>query len=315
MSGPFFLAPVVVTDEMVTSSNIAEPDTTQGEAVWDAGTSYAKGQEAILPSTHRVYECIVAGIDTTSPDVSALQAAPRWIDKRATNKWQVFDSYASTQSRTLTSMVYVLRPGIFNALAFYGADGGTISVVGKVVPGGETFFTYSGALIEPPIDEYDYYFGRIKQMSKLLLKNIEPQLDPEFTVTITSGPGAPVKLGMLVMGDLRSAVSVDKSGGTQYDAKAKPTTTSLFINDGYGGVKIVKRTNGTDLDIKVFLPQADADAALQMMRDLLDVPCAVIASDIKGYAGLNTFGLASGDVQYAGPTHAYFNVSVRGLPE
>ena len=108
-------------------------------------------------------------------------------------------------------------------------------------------------------------------------------------------------------------VSVDGTGGTQYDAQAKPTTTSLFINDGYGGTKIIKRTKGTDMDINVVMPQTDADSALSSLQDVLDVPAAWIGSDALGYAGLNVFGIASGSVKYAGPNHATMSLSIKGL--
>ena len=311
MSGPFVLVPKVITDAMLSSSTIPEP--AAGETLWNAATSYTVGQEVILASTHRVYENLIAGVSAVSPDVAVTQSPSRWLDKRLTLRWAAFDSYVTTQSTGTTSITYVLRPGLFNALVMYGLEGGSYSISIKDAPGGTVFFAQSGDLQEPPLDYYDYYFGVIKSLSKLIVKSILPQADPEVTITLTSGSGSPVKVGMIVLGDLRSIVSEDLVGGVQYNPQAKPTTTSLFINDGFGGTKIVRRTKATDMDFEALLDQADADSALYTLQDVLDVPAAWIASDEKGYAGLNVFGLASGAVKYAGPTHAYLTISVKGL--
>lgn len=307
MSGPYVLAPVTVTDAMLTSSTIAEPSAT--EAVWVAATSYTVGTEVIRIGTHRVYENLIAGVDATAPEL----APTRWLDKRPTQRWAVFDGYITTQSSAATSMTYVLRPGLFNAIAAYSLDGATLTLSVKDAPGGTVVFSKSYALAEAPLDYYDYYFGRYKPLTKLLEKGIAAYVDPEVTITVTTGAGVTVKAGMFVFGDLREIVSVAGTGGVQRDARAKPTTTSLFVADGFGGTKIVKRTKATDMDISVFLAQTDADSALLALQDVLDVPAAWIGSDAAGFAGLNVFGLASGDVTYAGLGFARMTVNVKGL--
>ena len=310
MSGPFVLAPLTVTAAMISSSTITEP--AASETAWNAATTYTLGTEVILTSTHRVYENLIPGLDSTSPDVAALQATPKWLDKRPTLLWAAFDAYVTTASTAVGSFTYVLRPGIFNAISFYGLSGATITVSIKTAVGGTVFYTYTAALQDPPVDYYDYYFGVIKPLSKLLLKNITPYGDPEVTITVSAGTGVTVSAGMILVGDLRLIVTVDGTGGTQYGAKAKPTTTSLFIADGYGGIKIVRRTKATDMDFQAVLQPKDADLALQSLQDVLDVPAAWIATDAAGYAGLNVFGLASGDVTYL-DGRGQLNVSVKGL--
>ena len=311
MSGPYVLAPIALTDAMVISSSLTEP--ASGEVLWSALTSYAVGDEVILTSTHKVYENLIAGMNSTPPNVAALQATPRWFEKRATQKWAVLDQYATTQSSVVSPMTYVIKPGIFNAFQAYGLSGATLTLTAKTATGGAVFFTQTVELIEPPIDHYDYYFGQIRALSKLLIKNILPYADPEITITITAGTGVSVAAGMFVFGDLRPIVSVEGTGGVLNDAQVKPTTTSLFISDGYGGTKIIKRTKGSDMEINVVMPHADADAALLTLQDVLDVPAAWVGSDAAGFAGLNVFGVASGSVKYTGPAIAQMNLSVKGL--
>lgn len=311
MSGPFVLVPLPVTNATISSSTIAEP--AAGETEWNAATNYVVGQEAILTTTHRVYTNLIAGINTTSPELALTGATPRWLDTRPTNKWAAFDGQISTQSSSVTPLTYTLLPGMFNAMAFYGLDGSTITVVIKDAPGGSVVYTYTGNLQQPPSDYYDYYFGQIRPLTKLLLKNLTPYANPEVTVSITSGVGVTVKAGMIAMGNLRSLISVDGTGGTQYGAKAKPVTYSYIGNDIFGNTKIIRRTKATDMDIQVEVPIEDADTALSSIQDVLDVPAAWVATDLANYAGLNVFGLASGDVSYAGANHSIITINVKGF--
>lgn len=313
MSGPFILVPITMTDAMVTSSTAAEP-AASGEAAWAAGTNYAIGDEAILVSTHRVYTNLLGGINSTSPELALTGETPRWHDTRPTNKWAAFDGQIDSQSELVTPLTYVLRPGMLNAIAMYGMDGADISVSIKDAPAGAVVYTYSGSLLEPPIDHYDYYFGRIRGLTKLLLRDLVPYADPEVTITITAGAGVTVKAGMIAFGDLRSLVTVEGTGGTLYGGKAKPITNSYIGKDAYGNFRIVRRSSATDMDITVKVDIADADGALVTIQEVLDIPVALIGTDETNFAGLNVFGLIAGDVDYQGETHAVIQISVTGFP-
>jgi hypothetical protein len=307
----FILNPTPLTTAMLSSSSITEPDT--GETVWNAATSYTVGQRVILTATHRVYECLIAGVNATSPELTLALTAPRWFDYGPTNRWAAFDGMVNTPSTAVASLSYVLRPGLFNALAFYGLDGATISVSIKDAPGGTVFYTYSGALQDAPLDYYDYYFGRINTLSKLLLEGILPQADPEITITITAAAGVTVKAGMIAIGDMRQLLDDGNTGGAQYGATAEPISYSYIKTDDFGRTSIKRRNSATNMQCSVHMPQADADTALELVQDVLDVPCAVIGANVPGYAGLNVFGLVSGRLSYDGPSHAIFNLTVKGF--
>ena len=311
MSGPFVLVPLTVLDAMVSSSTAAEPGA--GETAWAAATSYTVGQEAILLSTHRVYTNLIAGVNATSPDLALTGATPRWLNTRPTNKWAAFDGQINTQSAVVTPLTYVLRPGVFNAIALYGLDGASLTVSMKDAVGGTVVYTFTSDLQQPPLDYYDYYFGRIKLLSKLLCKNLTPYADPEVTITLTAATGVTVKAGMIAFGDLRTLVSTDQIGGTQYGATAKPVTYSYIGTDIYGNTKIIKRTATTDLDIRIMVSKDDTDAALETIQEVLDVPAAWIGSDGVGVTGLNVFGLGSGSVSYEGPNHSTISIQVKGF--
>jgi len=311
MSGPFVLVPLVVTTPMLTSSTIAEP--AAGEAVWAAATSYTIGQQVIRVETHRIYENIIAGVNSTLPELAANGTTPRWLDVGPTNRWAVFDTLVSSQSTIVSPLTFVLKPGFFNAIALYGLEGATVSVSIKDTPAGAVFYTKTIDLIEPPIDYYDYYFGLIRLSTKAIFKDILPQADPELTVTISAGAGIAVKAGMIAIGDLRALMLSSGQGGTLSGAKAKPITYSYISTDAFGNTKIIKRAKATDLEISAVVPKADTDAALLTMQSVLDIPAVWIASDQPGYEGLSVFGLASGDVTYQSPIHSTITINVKGL--
>ena len=303
------LVPITLTDAMLSSSTIAEP--AAGETAWNAATSYTVGQRCILASTHRVYENLIAGVNATSPDQALTGATPRWLDYGPTLRWAAFDGVVNTPSTATTSFTYVLLPGFFNAIAFYGMDGATITVSIKNAPGGSVFYTYSGSLLEPPVDYYDYYFGVIRGLSKLVLSDILLYANPEVTITVT-GVGT-VEAGMIALGDLRPLISEGGIGGTQQGASAEPFTYSYINTDAFGRTSIVRRHSATNMRASVVLPKTDADAALATVQSVLDVPAAWIATDAEGYAGLNVFGLGSGSLGYEGPNHATLNITVKGF--
>jgi len=307
MSGPFVLVPLAVTTAMLTSSTITEP--AAGETVWAAATTYTVGQQVIRVETHRIYENLIAGANSTLPE----NAPTRWLDVGPTNRWAVFDSLVSSPSVIVTPLTMVIRPGFFNSLALYGLDGATVSVSVKTAPAGTVFYTKTIDLIEPPLDYYDYYFGAIRASSKAFFNGILPQADPELTITVSAGAGIAVKAGMIAIGNLRSLMLSEGFGGTLAGAKAKPITYSYISTDAFGNTKIIKRAKATDLDIRAVVPKADADAALLTIQSVLDIPAVWIASDQPGYGGLSVFGLASGDVTYEGPVYSTININVKGL--
>lgn len=305
------LVPITLTDAMLSSSTIAEP--AAGETAWNAATSYTVGQRCILTATHRVYENLIAGVNATSPDQALTGATPRWLDYGPTNRWAAFDGVVNTPSTATTTFTYVVLPGFFNAIAFYGMDGATITVSIKTAPGGSVFYTYTGSLIEPAVDYYDYYFGTIRGLSKLVLSGILLYANPEVTITVTAASGVTVKAGMIAFGDLRPLISEGQMGGTQQGASAEPFTYSYINTDAFGRTSIVRRHSATNMRASVVLPKTDADAALATVQSVLDVPAAWIATDSVGYDGLNVYGLGSGSLGYEGPNHAVLNINVKGF--
>jgi hypothetical protein len=302
------LVPLTISDAMLISSTIAEP--AADETVWVSGGTYAVGDQRIRTTTHRIYECGKAHSGVSKLPEDDLD---NWFDAGPTAKWAAFDTEVSTQSRIATPLTYVLQPGFFNAIAFYGLDGADISVTVKDGPGGATVFSYSGSLQEPPPDWYEWLFSTIRPLSKLVLRDIVPYPDAELTITITAAGGGEVGAGMIAIGDMRPLMGDAPWGGPEYGATAEPVDFSYIKTEFDGTTSIKKRRNATDIRVRVVMPREFADYALSVVQEVLSLPAGWIATDVTGFGGLNTFGLGSGSLSYDSFGRAVFAIYVKGL--
>lgn len=298
------ITPITITDAKLTSSTLAE-DTT---SAWVSGT-YAVGDYRHVVATHRVYKCAVAGSRTISPELDPTN----WVDTRPTNKWAPFDIYTSTAASTVTTMTYVLTPGYFNSIALYGLTGSQYSLTVKDTSGGTTIYSSSGYLYADPLGWYEYLFGTLKSINKLVFTGIPIRPAAEITLTVTAATGEAVGLGMVAVGDYVSLAGEGDWGGALQGASAEPVTYSYIKTNDDGTTSIVRRHAATNLRVTVALPRTEADAVLQAMQNVLDVPVAWIASGASGYAGLSTFGIGSGSMKYDSFGVANFEISVKGL--
>ena len=306
------IVPIPITAAMIgAGTTVAEP--ASGETAW-TDTTYSVGTRRIRTQTHRVYECVSAiGAATGTPPEDD---AAHWLDAGPTQRWAPFDHYTNTAATDTTSMTYVLMPGFFNAVSLYGLTGTGIVVEVKDAPGGTVIYRYpqtgTASLTEPPVGWYDYFFGKRRAISKLVLTGIPIRPNAELTITVTAVSGAPVGIGMINVGDYRPLIGDADWGGTLAGATAEPVTYSYIDTDDYGNTTIVRRHSATNLRIKVAMPRRSADAALASVQEVLDVPVSWVASDSKGFDGLNVFGLGSGSLSYTFTT-AEFDITVKGL--
>ena len=299
------ISPITITAAMIGAGTSLAEDST---AAWTSAT-YVLGDLRHVVATHRVYKCAVAGSRTVSPDLDPTN----WVDMRPTNKFAPFDIYTSTAAATVTTMTYVLTPGYFNSIALYGLTGSQYSLTVKDAAGGTAIYTRSGYLTADPVGWYEYLFGAPKVSDKLIFTGIPIRPASEITLTITAASGQPVGLGMLVCGDYVSLSGAGLWGGVQYGASAEPITYSYIKTADDGTTTIVRRHAATNLRVNIAMPRAEADAVLQSVQSVLDVPVAWVATAADGYAGLTTFGLGSGSMSYDSFGIANFNINVKGL--
>lgn len=304
---PRILVPLDIGDDHLVSSTVPEPDA--GEVEWVSGASHAAGDIRIRTETHRKY---MAKEDHADATVPPEDDPARWKDVGATNRHAMFDERRTTQTVADGEITVVLRPGFFNALDCFLLTGSLITVTVRDEPGGAVIFGETRPIVGPFIDEYDYCWGPHRSRTTQLFSGIMPYPDAELTISVTATPGTPVGIGMACIGDLRPLILGDW-GGALYGARAEPITASYIKTDDFGDTEIVRRASATNVELSLLLPLADADYALSCIQEVLDVPVAIIATDLPRYSGLNVFGLISGPVSYDGPNHATVKALVKGI--
>lgn len=303
------LVPLTITSSMISAgTSIAEP--AAGETAWVSAGTYVLGDRRIRTTTHRVYECVQAHTGRTAlPEADSAY----WLDIAPTQRYAPFDIYTSTAATGTTSITYVMQVGFFNAISFYGLVGATLSVTVKDAPAGTVLYTSATDLYAQATGLYELLFSPLRQISRVVLKNLPISPTAEVTIVVSGASGAAVGIGMINIGDYRPLVSNGIWGGTQYGASADPKSYSYIKYFDDGTVQIQRRGATTDLSCEVVMPASDAAAAIDLVQSVLDVPVSCVATDVEGFDYLNVFGLISGSLSAAGPTHASFNFSVKGM--
>lgn len=308
----FNLVPVEITSSMLGAGTSIPEDPTPA---WTAAT-YNVGDERHVVATHRVYKCTTASYAST---VSPQLDPSNWKDMRPTNKMAPFDIYTNTTAKAITTLTFVINPGFFNAIWIDGMIGSHLDVVVRDAPAsasppGNIIGTLDVDLFDSPGGWYEWLFSPYGQVKKQLLADLVPYPDAEITVTISAVPGDPVEIGMIAVGDFRPIVDAEFWGATEHGSSAEPVTFSYVDTDEDGVLTIVKRHSTTNLRTRVKMDRQAADGALMAVQEVLDVPCLWAATTAPGYAGLSTFGLASGSISYDSYGDAVFNMFVKGTP-
>ena len=303
------LAPITITDAMFNSSTVAETDYT----AYSAATTYEAGDFCISTSTHRIYQSLVAGNINHDPTnilnrTANVAGITYWQDYAPTNKWAMFDAIVSTKTVTASPYTVVLTPGNFNSVYFGGLEADTINITVKDAPGGNVLTSTGDITLEGsfPPDYYEYFFNRFKPLTSYLLQGVAAYNAMEITVTFTRVTGN-VSVGIMALGDLISL------GMTMNGAKAKPRTFSYIDIDKFGQLTVVRRKATTDMTLSARLDTEEADAVLQVVQSVLDVPCVWVATECPQYSGLTVFGLGSAELNYANSTKSQLDLTVQGL--
>ena len=304
----YILAPITVESSMIgAATTIAEP--AAGETAWVSAGTYVVGDLRIRGTTHIEYECVLGHTGRTAlPENDPVY----WLAKRPTQRFAPFDLYTSTAASTITSLTYVLTPGYFNAVSLYGITGTTLTVTLKDVTGGTVIHSETVDLSEPPLGWYEYLFSPRRVINKVLIKDLPIRPAAELTLTISTGSGQPVGVGMINVGDFASLIGAGDSGGTNYGSSAEPVTQSTIDIAADGTLEITRRAAATNMRAVVTIPKEEADQALYRIQTVLDVPVSWVATDAAGFLGLNVFGIATSSVEY-NDGFAKANIFVRGL--
>ena len=224
------IPPIPITSSVFASSTVAEPSA--GEVVWNATTSYAVGDVVIRTTTHRKYECQIAGVDSIIPE----NAPARWLDIGPTNKWAMFDQNRNVQTVATTTMTVEILPGKrINSVAVLGVQAASVTItmmVGATTVYGPITKNMNGRLTTT---WSDYFFGEFEYVPSLLLTDLPPYAGAKIIIKLDNASGLDVRCSAVVIG------SKIYMGKVQYSASSDSLNFSRIERDEFGNSLLIPR--------------------------------------------------------------------------
>lgn len=220
------IPPLTITAAQLTSTTCAEPHAT--ETAYNAGTTYAIGNEVVVAADHRTYKSLQAGNVGHAP----ISSPTWWLDVGATNRYRMFDLLRNTQTEQASPLTVVITPGVrCNSIALLGLVGDSVTV--SITSGGSTVYTFTQNLsTREVLDWYDYFFEPFSSMPSVVLFDLPPYTNAIITVAITRAAGN-VSCGSLALGTFVYL------GGTQYNAECDALNFSTVTRDAFGDTVFV----------------------------------------------------------------------------
>lgn len=302
MSGMKIIKPTVITDAMLVSSSVPEPDV--GEESWVATKAYIAGNVVIRATTHRKYERKTAGTTSKPPEADAVN----WFDAGPTNRWAMFDRKVGTVTRSAESLVVVVRPGAVSGLGALELTGRELKVTLTVSPGGAVAYTRTVSLDGSLIGSvYDWLFGDHEQLTDTVMTDL-PQHFPngELTIELTGTSG--VGIGVLQVGQ------VLEIGRTKRGASVGIADFSKKERDVFGNFDVLERDWSKTSSYQVLTAASDFNKIYRRLASIRATPCIYIGNDQVGFEPMFTYGF----YKDFGITVDYFhshllNIEIEGL--
>ena len=276
-------------------------------AAWSAATSYTVGANVYLASTQRIYECLVAGVDATSPDVSAVAAVPRWLDLAPTNPHAVLDGQVNTRTYATTQLVFTIASGPATSIALFGIVNAYEAVIDvRSSAGGTLVDTRTVKLDGTKItDWYEYFFELYVPKPEVILTDLPPYYNAAITITLTGTTGAQVGCGVVLAGKSYFI------GTAQYGAGASINDYSRKETDEFGITTFVRRAYSKRMSLKTVIDNPLLNKVQYVLAEVRATPCAWLGVPQAGYDPLNVFGFYKSfdiEIQYADYSQISFEI-------
>ena len=257
---------VVTTDTILTSSNIPEDE----YPAWVSGTSYTALGKVIYE--HKIYERIVTGAGTTTPDLDQVN----WLDSGYTNRYRMFDNIISSVSSRTGGIEFTLTPNqVINGIALLNVNASTVRVVmNDPIEGVVYDRTKELRSSSNVIDYYSYFFAPLINLGDLdtaIFLDLPNKPTATITVYVSSGVGL-VEVGEVVYG-VQSIV-----GRTNYGTAIGITSYSRKDTDEFGKVTVIKRKNSKYADYDIDIDNTNLAFVQRLFQDIDSVPCVFIGN-------------------------------------
>lgn len=276
-------------------------------AAWAAATSYVVGDHVYLAATQRIYECLIAGVNATSPDVAALEAVPRWLDFGPTNPYAVMDGQVNTRTYATTQLVVTVATGPATSIALFGIVNAYEAVIDvRSSDGGALVYTRTVKLDGTKItDWYEYFFELYVPKPEVILTDLPPYYNAAVTITLNGTTGAQVGCGVVIAGKSYFI------GDAQYGAGASINDYSRKETDEFGVTTFVRRAYSKRMSLKTVINNALLNKVEYVLAEVRATPCAWLGMPVAGYDPLNVFGFYKSfdiEIQYADYSQIAFEI-------
>lgn len=294
------LAPLTITEGMLTSSSLAEDD----HLAWSSGTTYAAAERVVY--LHRIFES-AAGSNTNHPPVVG-QATDWWLDVGPTNRWAMFDGSVSTASADAGDITVTVTPSaVVDGVAIVAGVGDSVRV--QMLDGATSVYDVTQTLDSTPIEDWEQYFFADQVLAgELLFSDLPRYYGATITVTVVAvSSGAQV--GVLALGRLHDL------GIVEAGASAGITDYSRKTTDDFGTVSLLQRSYAKRSQQRLKLDTDDLRRVQALLSGLRATPAVWIGSDnTTRFSPLVIFGwFRSFSIDIPGPVLSYCSLEIEGL--
>ncbi len=294
--------PLTITDAMVSAPNTNVPETDY--AVWSSATTYALSARVILTSTHKIYQSLQASNLNKDPTTQPLW----WVEVSPTNKWALFDSAVSTQTKQSTYIKYTVTPGqTINAIAALNLTNATQIVI--TVTSASAGVIYSRTVDVSPIPAsaswWDWFFGIKRAQTQCVLVDLPSY--PDATIKFELYGGSSLAIGVLLIGQQRAFGT-----GIKYGAKVGIQDYSRKEKNDFGDTVLVQRAFARRADFELMVSADEVDSLQGFLSDVRAVPCLWIGS--TKYEATTVFGFyKTFDILISYPSQSDCSLQIEGL--
>jgi hypothetical protein len=305
------IEPVTVTDSILDASgsppatNVPEDDFPE----WDPATTYAEGDRVILASTHRIYESLLNG--NTNNDPTVISSPIYWIEVGPTNRWAVFDTSVSTQTRQANNITYTFNlSSIITSVALL-----------NITQGSQVNITLTNLTDSPPTVAYDeefelgslpassdwwtWFFGERRQQIQLIVRELPVVPNAQLKIEILGG--SDLGVGVIMFGQEESF-----GLGIKYGARVGIQDYSRKETNEFGDTILVRRAFAKRATVDVFLDNDELDAFQNTLADIRAVPVLWILSE--RFDSTTLFGFYKNfDILINYPDHSDCTLEIEGL--
>ena len=294
--------PLAITDAMVSAPNTNVPETDY--AAWSSATTYALSARVILTSTHRIYQSLQASNLNKDPTTQPLW----WVEVSPTNKWALFDSAVSTQTRQSTYIKYTVTPGqTINAIAALNLTNATQIVI--TVTSASAGVIYGKMVDVSPIPAsaswWDWFFGIKRAQTQCVLVDLPSY--PDATIRFELYGGSSLAIGVLLIGQQRAF-----GAGIKYGAKVGIQDYSRKEKNDFGDTVLVQRAFAKRADFELMVSADEVDSLQGFLSDVRAVPCLWIGS--TEFEATTVFGFyKTFDILISYPSQSDCSLQIEGL--